>query len=524
MLTDEDLEEYGFEMEYAEEHARDQDPQATGYPKPGVRKRIIYEGYGVAIEEPYYWVLHYLRYWGAFTKVEKITDVFAASENSAFFGASQSRLGAQQDKVSNFLATIGKMVKELFQLVRELRIIDERMSYYYDSFTTSSSSESAEITLKGIWIDLVEQGAKNPGSVYGMAREVQFVTLPDLFFSTHPKKQQDVDVVVELERGKFNRKVREVLKRKLRSFLAWKEHTFEELKNRRVFTLKYLRQHYDIIHMYMNWVKPYLRTIQRLQLDLAKNDSPDLLSAFETSMIEVELLAKKKSGGTNEVMLVHFLYRTRPEMNFQQDYQRGPIHMGKVEMTWRTYVWTEEKIAQYKKMRAHEDFQLLGVIDNSVKIAMESLGDELMRYLKESGESFDYDTGLVKTMPDVDQAKRTDVGHSLKFLGRLFGAAAPIEHPIKGHNTSKKHHVKGGLLSAQQHIRDYVAPDEHAAGHDSAGAAHGGHGKKSKQKKMDKNDLFKLSKDEFEAQKKVNNMAWVITEYFKKHHQMISWE
>ena len=56
--------------------------------------------------------------------------------------------------------------------------------YYSDSYDADSKSrESAEITLKGIWVDMVEQGAKNPASVYGMAREVQFTTLPDLFFS-----------------------------------------------------------------------------------------------------------------------------------------------------------------------------------------------------------------------------------------------------------------------------------------------------------------------------------------------------
>ena len=59
-------------------------------------------------------------------------------------------------------------------------------------------------------------------------------------FSTHPLKQEDVDEVVERDRAQFNRKVREVLVRKLRSFLAWKEHTYEEVLNRRIFTLKYL--------------------------------------------------------------------------------------------------------------------------------------------------------------------------------------------------------------------------------------------------------------------------------------------
>src|SRR3990167_479463 len=293
MITEQDIKDAGFDPEYGEE-ARTNEGVFTGYPDALRRYRLIVENYNMSIEEPYFWVKDYLKERVGYPGLIKITDVFSASENSSFFGASQQRLGLQQDKVSQYLATIGKMVKELFQLVRELRILDERLGYYADSFRAKSTSRgSAEITLKGIWVDMVEQGAKNPASVYGMAREVQFTTLPDLFFSTHPLKQEDVDEIVDTERGAFNRKVKEVLKRKLRTFLAWKEHTFEELKTRRIFTLKYLRQHYEVIRMYIHWVKPYLKNIQRLQLDQSKTETPDLLVAFESSMIEVELLARK---------------------------------------------------------------------------------------------------------------------------------------------------------------------------------------------------------------------------------------
>ena len=398
MATDAELKKHGFEDNETSEEFRSSTIK-TGYPAPARRYRLHYEGYNISIEEPYFWTLHYLRYFGGFPRIDKITDVFAAAENSAFFGASQQRLGLQQDKVSQFLATIGKMVRELFQLVREMRILDERLSYYADSYTNSPSAESAEITLKGIWVDLVEQGAKNPASVYGMAREVQFTTLPDLFFATHPKKQEDVDIVVEKERGQFNRKVREVLKRKLRSFLAWKEHTYEELKNRRKFTLKYLRQHFEIIRMYMTWVKPYLKNIQRLQLDQSRIDTPDLIVAFESSMIEVEILAIKGEGSVKQCILMHYLFRTRPEMSYSQEYQRGPLHLGRVEMDFRAYAWTDKEIENYKKMREQEDLQLLGVIDGSVKAALEALGDELMRYLKEAGEEFEEKKELPKAPP-----------------------------------------------------------------------------------------------------------------------------
>ncbi len=468
-LTEADIKKFGFEIEESEEFRGTK--IKTGFPKPSRRYRLHYEGYNISIEEPYFWTLHYLRYYGGFARIDKITDVFAAAENSAFFGASQQRIGLQQDKVSQFLATTGKMVRELFQLVREMRILDERLSYYADSYTNSPSAESAEITLKGIWVDLVEQGAKNPASVYGMAREVQFTTLPDLFFSTHPKKQEDVDIVVERDRGQFNRKVREVLKRKLRAYLAWKEHTYEEVKNRRKFTLKYLRQHFEIIRMYMTWVKPYLRNIQRLQLDQSKTETPDLIVAFESSMIEVENLAVKPTGGgVNQCILMHYLFRTRPEMSYTQEYQRGPLHLGRVEIDFRAYAWTDKEIENYKKMKEQEDFQLLGVIDGSVKAAMEALGDELIRYLKEAGEEFEEKKEAPK------EVKKTG-----PFMS-VFGGFAELFTSFK---------MKKEL--------------------------------KAKVKKITQTDLMKLALAKKEAEDKVKKVMWNTYHHFKKQHDMLNW-
>ncbi|MBU0628370.1 MAG: hypothetical protein KKC75_04215 [Nanoarchaeota archaeon] len=455
----------------------------TGYPKPSAKYRLSVEGYNISIEEPYFWMLHYLRWFHSFMHIDKITDIFSAAENSAFFGSSQQRLGLQQDKVSQFLATIGKMVKELFQLVRELRILDERMGYYYDSYQEGSQSrESAEITLKGIWVDMVEQGAKNPASVYGMAREVQFTTLPDLFFSTHPLKQEDVDIVVERERGEFNRKVREVLKRKLRTFLAWKESTFEEIKNRRIFTLKYLRQHYEIIKMYMVWVKPYLKNIQRLMMDQSKMDTPDILVAFETSMIEAEILAKKPMKekvkiGNKEItiyqsILINFNFRTRPEMSYvQEGYQKGPLHVGLVQMTMRCYSWTDEDVVLYKKMREQEDFKLLGVIDTSVKAAMEALGDELMRYLSEAGDDIKKKVENQKAKPQRPSDPFTGLYGGFKDMFTLY---------------------KGLKKSPQP-------------------------------KRPSKKDLYLLDKVKTEAKSSVTASMWGIYHHFKKHHGMLNW-
>lgn len=379
------IKDYKFKEEWAEESLHHS--TNTNWPQPDDRWRLIFEVYNQSIEDLYFRAIDYLKEENEFLEFHKITDLFAASEQSAFFGVSQQRLGLQQDKVSQFLATIGKMVKELFQLVREIRILDERLDFYTQS---AKGDISAEISLKGYWIDLVEGGAKNPASVYGMARELGFTTLPDIFFSVPPLRGDDVDRYVKTLG--FSQKLLEVLSRKLKTFLLWKKHTFKELQDRRVFTLKYLRQHYDIIKMYMNWVKPYLKNIRRMQMDEKRMESANLISAFEGAMIEIETLAIKPfidratGAKANAIYSVHFEYRSRPEMRFQQEgYQRGPLHVGRTVMSIRTYAWTDDDIKRYKEFRAKEDFDLLASINSSVEAAYTALGGDLEKYLKEAG-------------------------------------------------------------------------------------------------------------------------------------------
>ncbi len=456
-----DLKDYGFEEEASEE-AYMQKGIKTGYPKPARRYWLVYETPNQSVEEAYFWVLNFLRVSMGFREVEKIMDIFSASHQSSFFGVAMQRTGIYQDKVSQYLAAIGKMVKELFQLVREIRILDERISYYQDSYDASSKSrESAEITLKGIWIDMVEGGAKNPASVYGMARELEFTVLPDLFFSTHPTTPKEVDQVVDaLE---FNRKVREVLKRKLRAFMEWKDHTYKEIKTRRKFTVRFLRQHYDVIKMYMSWIKPYLKFIRMSHLSEKKMDSPDLIGPFEGSMVEIEILAKKfpvdKTSGKvkdgakyKPCVLVNFDYRTTPQMRFTgEGYQRGPVHAGRVEMKIRSYAWSEEQIEKYKAYRDRENMELLGLVDNellglpdgSIQAAMDALGEDLENYLKEAGEEFD-------EKQDKPSKKQESVIDPFLSVFRGFGEIGKSFSGDSGQEKKKKMHK----FYAQKEISD----------------------------------------------------------------------
>ena len=280
-------------------------------------------------------------------------------------------------------------------MVRELRIIDERLTYYGEvkaqlDKDLKSRGKSAEITLKGMFIDLVQGGGKSAASVYGMARELEFITLPDLFFDAPPFRNADeLEAHVKSLEEDFNTNVLRVLQRHIRQYMEWKKRTHQEHRNRRGFMLQYLLQHFEIVQMYINWIKPYLRNVAKLTMKSKNMSSPDIVSAFEGSMLDVEILGRKRvevgESGANGCCLGTFRYRTRPELKVvQEGYQRGPVHIGKFEFFLRVYKWKDEEVEQYKRLKEKESLILMGEVSSSVQKAMEALGEKLNEYLAEA--------------------------------------------------------------------------------------------------------------------------------------------
>lgn len=459
MVSSELLKEFGFmEEEYEVINGKF---IKTGFPVSEKRYHLRYEMEDMNIEEPYYWIMDNLTH--SFPIIEKVEDSFSASENSAFFGVTQQRLGLQQDKVGQYLATIGKMVKELFQMVRELRIIDERREYYRKAhkqlkYPLGSRRTADEITLKGIFVDLVQGGGKSPSSVFGMASQLEFVALPDLFFDAPPMTGDEMEPYVD-GLTDFNESVKRVLKRHLRQFMEWKKRTWKEHENRRTFQLRYLRQHFDIIQMYITWMKPYLKTVQRLHMKEKHQDSALLVSAFESSMIDIEVIAH--NPGFSHCLMITFQYRTRPHMKFvQEGYQRGPVHVGEVSIEYRVFDWDKETIAKYKEMKKKENMELIGNVSQSVLASMKGLGSELERYYQEA-------CGLDLTeKKDKEEKPIVKEKKEIPLKYKLFGDFLP---PPK---TQNKPSFKKKLK-------------------DGSGAAHGG--------------------------------AWGAYHFFKKAHRMITW-
>jgi hypothetical protein len=403
------------------------------YPKPLNKYYLLTETFHQSIEPLYFWSLNHLKYDLNFGWIEKITDIFSASEHSSFWGAATSRLGLAQDKVQGYLALIGQFIrKDLFQLVRDIRWIDERLDYHKKA---REGSEDAEIVLKGIWSDMVDgvvQGQRTGANIFQMAQQFGFTHLPDIWFKLNPK---DVDSVKEtVDNVDTTLPVKQILKRKLHEFMTWREHNYTELQQRRNFEVKYLRQHYNIVKMYMSWVKPYLTHIQRLRQDVSKLGQADLIGAFEGSMVDIEMIGMQLPEGNSEVyscVLMTFNYRTRPQMGgaFTQTrpgHHEGPVHVGETRITWRAYAWTAEQVESFKELRDREDLEMLKSIDGSIRAAMDAIGEDMFTYLAQADE-----TNLPeKDEPQKEEKKRSsrppawqpfkDIGKGVSDLYRGF--------------------------------------------------------------------------------------------------------
>ena len=446
-MADEKKEEAGqgkgmTKADYFKKYGRDEaeiskDQMVTlDWPTPVSRYTLVYETPNESIEPIYYWCLYNLKNDLGFPVIEKITDLYAASEHSSFFGAAAQKLGLQQDKVAQFLKISHDIFKGIVLLVRDMRIIDEKLEYYTKSEAKGAEAESNEMALKGQYIDLVEGGTKNPMSVLGLASEARYTILPDLFFKLSIEPEQtDEEFFAKVAGLEYSEQFKNVLKQKLTHYYKWKRNTFRELTTRRKFTLSYIRQQYDTVMLYMHWIKPYLRTIKQLSLDMSKMDSAQMVSAFEGSMVEIEILAKKIPEGNKNVFscaLVNFSYRTKPTMGFfAEPYHKGPIHSGEVTMHLRSYAWTQKDIDNYKQMKDDESLELLSFSDKDIMEAMDSMGEDLKKYLEEAKEAKNKET-------KQEKPKGESMLDPFVDIAKGFGEMASAFFPSKGAANAKK--------------------------------------------------------------------------------------
>jgi hypothetical protein len=417
----------------------------TIHPKNGRNKLLIrLESMGSGVEKHYFWLLRFLRgtpntgFPNSFglnaKKVYKVKDEFNASVSSSFHGNVGSKISAIQQQISTYLAQIGQMTKTIFPIVREIRVMDERMEYYRDSLWMTADKDDdqnlakeAEIALKSTWIEVVEQGMQNPNSVYSMATKLGFITLPDLFFSVNPygktvkEQRENLGKGLKNFEGEINDKVLKALTKKLYQYYTWKQKTWYEMQHTYKFRVKSLKQHFNVIKLYISWLKPLLTNLKQLSMKLDDSNLDraeyygDLVSAFESSKLELEILGIMKDSGDvyvekignkmNACLLARLTFVTRPEMNYGPGGQRQPSHMGDTIIEFESYVVTDQQLKDYKEHCEQALVELIpGEEFNMIKDiyeVMNSLGDEVKSYIEQADSS----EGLIEKLQEKPEPK-----------------------------------------------------------------------------------------------------------------------
>lgn len=345
----------------------------------------------------------------------KLKDVFDASVSSSFHGQIGSKIGQVQQQISTYLTQIGQLTKTTLPLVREIRMMEERLEYYKGSFSDDANeARQNEVTLKSTWIEVVEGGIQNPNSVYSIATKLGFATLPEIFFGINPsgktpeEQEKNLHAVIGAMQKDlaFNQKVRDVITKKLVQYYTWKTKTYQEMQHTWKFRIKNLKQHYNVIKLYTSWLKPYLTMLKAMQME-SNIKSPYLASAFETSNLQMELLVVIKSDGRwNSCLLVRFNLVTRPELTYVQGGQRQPSHVGVIEISIEPYVANDEEIKWYQEYTDKEVLKRVSGeeidFNASVNDILESLGEDVDRYLKEAEFGKEEDKKEKQAGPPID--------------------------------------------------------------------------------------------------------------------------
>jgi len=500
------LEKEGFTPEVAEIKREYYD--YTGYPKPYQKYALSYKAENFVMEEIYNWMVgHAMNDW-SMPFLHKITDIFSASHSSPQFGDLGARLTAQQNQASQLLATVNNMSKDLFKKVRELRQIRERLGYYVKADENdlqtrkSSSAKGAENTLKDVWITVVEGGTEGPGSVYGMARKVGFTILPDLFFQAPPLTKDEVKKYVDSMKGEFNPTVLLALERKLYQFIHWKETTKKELEFKEKFSKRMIYQHWQNMKTYLNWIRPYLKNIKSLSSNADLNNAYGIISSFQGTMSEVEVLlqkpmtelsdptSKNKKTVINTIIIIHIIHQTSSTDKAPEGYSNRVPMYGRSDVNVRTYAWTNQEIEKYKGLKTKEDIDLLQTIDHNLADDGEILGDDLKQIIAEVEEEM----GLHKPAQEPEKKQKTyaeqrkdQLSEIKRFRQELGG---PFTNLLKGAKEVTWDLAFGDAKKADKVAKEY----EH-----------------------------QISSAKKGAEKYGGLVAWQIVKNYKKSHRLISW-
>ncbi len=355
---------------------------------------LVYDSSSETLEPVYFFILDLMNDLGL--KTEKLVDNFTSSPGSGHFAELGQRATVMQQQGTKILADVNTVLRSVLNIVYDLKEQKIRLQLYDDLKT--DKKESAILALKQVWMDKVDINKGN-SSIKAMALgQAGFQTLIDAFLFV--KDVKDVD------KADLNERVKRILRARILEFNTWFEHSEKELRKRYELERTYLKTQVNSLKLYSRWARPYLKAAQELEMK-ERGREPALVKAFNTIILELTLLGKKKIDVREEALLgnlpkefekferlkikdyyscvlVNFKFRGIPQKISQQAHY---VFGGRAEVSFKAYVLNEDEIKKLdEELEASDINDVLRLIEGATSESLDQLQEEINFFLEEEDE------------------------------------------------------------------------------------------------------------------------------------------
>ena len=359
--------------------------------KPMSEHSLVYDSNSETLEPVYFFILDLMN--DLDLETEKLIDNFTSSPGSGHFAELGQRATVMQQQGTKILADVNNVLKSVLNLIYDLKEFKIRLQHYDDLKT--NKKEVALLALKQIWMDKVDINKGN-SSIKAMALgQAGFQTLIDAFLFV--KEINDVD------KADLNERVRRILRSRVLEFNVWLKESEKELEKRYNLERTYLKTQVNSLKLYSRWARPYLKAAQELEM-AEKGREPALVKAFNTIILELTLLGKKKLDVKEEALegnlpkdfekiktkdyyscvLVNFKFRGIPQRISQQSHY---VFGGRAEISFKAYVLNEDEIKKLnEELEASDINDVLRLIEGATSESLDQFQEEINFFLEEKDE------------------------------------------------------------------------------------------------------------------------------------------
>lgn len=426
---------------------------AFGSPMKNSNFNIILEDASLRADKMYFWLLDHVQDVHSPEEIIKTEDSIIFSETSQFGGQYSQIRGGKQQVAQQYLKTISEVMRGLFPLIYEIKQSDELIAMYeaankYGELSLlvnkkeNKNSEfnkkmesyfAAERVLRDKWASEVDGGKLFTFSKPQSQQGPGYVLLPHWFFSTkirNPKDDESWPEVIKekidkmLEDKNVNNEIGNVLSNFFMRFKMWQNESFNQLLATREVKVAYLRQQYANIKLYIEWLKPMLKTIKYMTNRHGRSDAykdrpdldPNLLLGLDTTKMELQFIARFEAQGNYIPVIRITMNHQTSSLTFNIGGQNQNIPFGANDMKMDGFVWTKEQWELYQFKKEFDEFEIL----ESLLGSMKDVRREIEKYLKE-GIDTSYHDHLKERYPESYTSSTIDKLAKNKAKNKGFG-------------------------------------------------------------------------------------------------------